>query len=620
MAYSRKYYDGDPAPIGGISPIPATDDMQKPVGIRDGQLFTKQGIQDSEIVTEYADLDYPVDVGQYCLYNERIFKCIVRIPVSEPFDYTHWENVVWLNDQTDRVTDAIDEAENRTDAAVSATQTATAAMQGTVSAEITRLNDEFDDFFDRYVETLGVEQTTGTSTTQVMSQKATTDALTDNANAVADIDKTVNSIYLVPYATGVQQSSKYYHKITALSANSTYTIKFTPTLSGSVTLQAGTSASTGSMVDTIFTGTVTANTETVVKHYHPTGAYTYLRITQNSDWTSAVFTEEVNLAGRIGTLETDALKSVKEITLTAAEFAAAPYNSLLGNLPINTVFSLTASYHALDYPLDVEARTSIFTFGPANVPVQLAIHTSGSSFTRSKNVNGWQAWKRCDGIASSEIVITSSNTHGFTSYNDFPINSIVRVYNNAILSDAPAGWNTIGHATTDPGKINSITMTYTPTAYDPSYICQMTQIYRSANEGYPRIAFRTAVRQSGSVYAWSKWSLMSEDGALHATNKVVDINSYQTITFSDFNDAPANTIYQVDYNVGSTILHNPAPGKSGVLMTYAFSVSTRHGLVQTHFAYESTKATMYFRYGFEQSASTYIWSAWEKVNSTTQEV
>ena len=45
-----------------------------------------------------------------------------------------------------------------------------------------QINEDFQDFFDHYLQTLGVVQTTGTSTTDVMSQKAVTDELNKTAN------------------------------------------------------------------------------------------------------------------------------------------------------------------------------------------------------------------------------------------------------------------------------------------------------------------------------------------------------------------------------------------------------------------------------------------------------
>lgn len=53
----RKFY-GPPIP-GSISPVPATDDMTEPVGIRDGQLFTKSG-GDAGLETRVENLENDV--------------------------------------------------------------------------------------------------------------------------------------------------------------------------------------------------------------------------------------------------------------------------------------------------------------------------------------------------------------------------------------------------------------------------------------------------------------------------------------------------------------------------------------------------------------------------------
>jgi hypothetical protein len=100
---------------------------------------------------------------------------------------------------------------------------------------------------------------------------------------------------------------------------------------------------------------------------------------------------------------------------------------------------------------------------------------------------------------------------------------------------------------------------------------------------------------------------------LHSTDKVVDVNSYSTVTFSDFNNAEPNGIYQVDLNVGTTILNNPSPGHSGLLMTFSFSPVSHHALVQNFYALEDTGIEMYFRYGYKQSTDIFAWTAWKKV-------
>lgn len=57
-------------------------------------------------------------------------------------------------------------------------------MRDRATAFETSMNDEWNDFFDRYLQTLGVVQVTGESTTDVMSQKAVTDEL--NRRVVVD--------------------------------------------------------------------------------------------------------------------------------------------------------------------------------------------------------------------------------------------------------------------------------------------------------------------------------------------------------------------------------------------------------------------------------------------------
>lgn len=439
---------------------------------------------------------------------------------------------------------------------------------------------------------------------------------------LADAETILNNLIQIYVEDGAAQSSVYYKKVTALNPNKKYAFEITSTSSGTYTLQAGTNLSSASMVDTIFNGEFTANIEKRISGYVPTGAYQYLRLSipSSGSWTVKVYEIYDDLAQIVSKNTTDISNAPVYKEISSADFAAAPYNSLIGNLDNNSVVRIVASYNALDFPRNKAATYTIITFGNPSQPCQLAISGGGLTFTRYKLADGWDEWIHTDGLYTTEIAINSSNIGTtYSDFNDFPVGSIIRITNTVTLDNSPPGFNTIGHSAMLPGPINAVCITYSERWPSPTYLCQICMIYRAASEGSPRIAYRICTTIAG-VKTWSSWTTLSEDGVLHATNKVVDINSYQTLTFDDFDDAPLNTVYQVDYNVGSTILHNPAPGKSGVLMTYAFSVSTRHGLVQTHFAYDNTTQTamMFFRYGFEQSADTYIWTPWEKINSTTQ--
>ena len=77
-------------------------------------------------------------------------------------------------------------------------ETAITAQQNSFESEITNqqetfetsINADFQEFFDDYLQTLGIEQTTGTSTTKVMSQKAVTDELANVVSFTTEQSKT----------------------------------------------------------------------------------------------------------------------------------------------------------------------------------------------------------------------------------------------------------------------------------------------------------------------------------------------------------------------------------------------------------------------------------------------
>ena len=180
-------------------------------------------------------------------------------------------------------------------------------------------------------------------------------------------------------------------------------------------------------------------------------------------------------------------------------------------------------------------------------------------------------------------------------------------------TDGPRGYVDIGHNNMNSGTYNSLVFTYSAKT-NTSAIVQICVFY---NDNYtydkkPRTATRYGRVVNGAT-VWTEWSTMSENTVLHASDKVVDINSYQTVTFGDFNDAQPNAIYQVDLNCGTTILNNPSPGHSGVLLTYSFSPIQKHALVQNHYALENGNLYLYIRYCYKQSQDDIRWTSWQKV-------
>lgn len=191
------------------------------------------------------------------------------------------------------------------------------------------------------------------------------------------------------------------------------------------------------------------------------------------------------------------------------------------------------------------------------------------------------------------------------------------------LEHAPHNYTLIGHETflntegirenVTSGGTDAIVWTfYSDTGHDYKVQMCATYISASATDRRPYLSVRT---YNGT--AWSNWTSLNETGVLHATNAVVDITSYKTITFDDFNNAPANTMYQVDLNCGSAVKHNPAPGRSGVVMTFAWAVSSRHALVQVFYAISNAVIVMYFRYGFQNTSTEFKWTPWERPATTS---
>lgn len=213
---------------------------------------------------------------------------------------------------------------------------------------------------------------------------------------------------------------------------------------------------------------------------------------------------------------------------------------------------------------------------------------------------------------SSDIIIADKSV--YSSFDDLPLNKAVLIPYATKLDNGPDGYAYIGHNTLDTGLYNAIVLTFSATTYQPTQIVQICYQYRDIYSltNQPHTATRYGLMENGSI-VWSDWSILSQDSVLHSSNRVVDIDTYQQVTFGDFNDAPANAIYQVDLNTGTTVLNNPSPGHSGLLMTFAFSPITRHALIQHHYAIENGEITMYFRYSYKNAPDDFRWTSWKKV-------
>lgn len=216
------------------------------------------------------------------------------------------------------------------------------------------------------------------------------------------------------------------------------------------------------------------------------------------------------------------------------------------------------------------------------------------------------------------LVLTDNSI--YSDFNDFPTGSSIVVTNNVQLDNAPPSGDMYGHLGADVKKAIGTCITYStniPDSNTGSY-CKsqlfITWNNPTSNDDFPNgkhhwhpsISFRSKIIATG---VWSDWTRLTQNGALHATNAIIDEN-YYNLTVDDLNHVPPNTIYQIDLNC-QNLGHNPFPGHSGIVATISFSESYLHGSLQIAACLDGM-AKMYFRYGYTAGGSFY-WTEWAKV-------
>lgn len=463
-----------------------------------------------------------------------------------------------------------------------------------------------------------------------VSQRVTAlEAEADDINGDLDIVAAANGKSLDAFIgltaeyieTGTDGASNYYKSITALDTTKTYTLLVTVPDYGEYTIQAGSAASAGSMVDTIYTGKLLKG-ENIIRGYTPTGAWTKLRNDKDVTWSVKIYAvyaqDVVSLANQN---KTDIAKAPRTLSISKATFTASPYSSKIGNLDNNSIVNIGDDYGATDYPFGQAGNFTVITTGvSSSTTTQIAVRSDGRIFSRRKlsSVN-WNEWSG-DAVDYSRITVFASST-AYTDFNDFPIGSIITVY-NAELAHAPDGFINYGHDNiTSVGTINGNVLTFATTPTDPRIISQIC-IYNGPNVTNPAVATRTAVRQGSSApytYTWTSWAEFSYNGTLHATNRIIDGNNYAyTLPSADLDDLPLNSIYHLDFNCYDIIAHNPVPGQSCSVMTFGFTNNSRHALSQICVSRDpdTYAPQMFVRYCVQVGTNQYQWSPWGQLAVT----
>ena len=326
-------------------------------------------------------------------------------------------------------------------------------------------------------------------------------------------------------------------------------------------------------------------------------------------------------------------------------------NDTKNDMLLNSVFCLVSSssdtlpdntdLNTLTTPHNYKATTYASVATMSNCPATMAFNLKVVELTNTSRImqliyeigenareykryydgETWGAWRAVatdnDIITFTNKILTESNYLEYFPngvFADALPNTIWGIYDTTLFSDAPIGDNHVGMPSWDAGSMRGTLITLSQ-VNDRSLIRSgLTQLfigYRN-NTYKPTLSYRIAIESSGS-YVWSDWSKFEENGYMHASNTVIYGGNYSA-SYSDLNDLPSNSIYQIDLNndgsdAEHTLANNPAAGVSSVVMTYAYSYTSNHGKVQTLFTLDGRA---YWRYGYQNDVDDYRWTNWFK--------
>lgn len=245
-------------------------------------------------------------------------------------------------------------------------------------------------------------------------------------------------------------------------------------------------------------------------------------------------------------------------------------------------------------------------------------------YVRTYMKGTWNAWFRMvlnsefeelksNTLKSSNVLITASNyTDYFTDYNDIPINSVYNINYGVPLLNSPHGNETLNQEGDTLEYPNGTVFTISGNS-DADKVRGRMQIFTGSHPSTEQsyMCFRNAYTNNNVLY-WSEWQKFSESYAVTSSNIVIRKATAHKF-FTDLNDAPINSIYQIDLDCDEgTLLNHPNPGQSCVLITFGFSHVSRHGMVQQCFGLGGD-TKMFFRYGYLNSTDDYRWTPWKRV-------
>lgn len=252
--------------------------------------------------------------------------------------------------------------------------------------------------------------------------------------------------------------------------------------------------------------------------------------------------------------------------------------------------------------------------------------------------SSWTEWAQI-GLQPSRVTITASNKGDyFDDANDAPTNSIYRITSAAHIENTPYGDGMTAATGDYDGDVRNIKKYANGTLMTfGSDNSLKTQIFIH-DTTRPIMYYRVYYSGYEEGKRWGEWMAVSSKISPTSTNVAIraklvapylDSGGNPTMTdtgtpndefvddpmfFSDMNDAPNNSIYQIDKDLTAEFMaHNPHPGKSSVLITTGFSWSSEHGKIQFCVGTDDGETFFATRYGYQNTATQYIWTPWLNV-------
>lgn len=360
-----------------------------------------------------------------------------------------------------------------------------------------------------------------------------------------------------------------------------------------------------------------------------TSTYKYIRL--------AVGSTDVTKAGNVKFVFNNAysdaitmLNAVAEEISTALNLKYTYPTVIPDNTDYNTLttagdYKVTTAAHAqtmTNCPTRFSHRLIVFTTTSSTALFQLVLVNDSEKTVYIRDVTNSEWFKfitTSSGVESYPSHITTSNYE--TILPDLNLAAPDTVYSIAgelPIANMPVGNQNIGNVGQDPLTPSGTLVTLRGAKDSGGYYCMQLFMAAGGTSGNVSglLSFRGCRKQSGS-FIWDKWSKVGNGISLSATNTFIHESRIQagTAAFSDMNDAPNNTIYQIDLDAVS-MAHNPLKGHSCVLATICPSYISRHGMLQLCCGISGGYAHLFFRYGWQQSVDEIRWSPWMECTAT----